>query len=396
MRPLVLVATLLVLAGCREELSVPSDCPEFCSGSGLVVRDTVVEALAGGDTTYYGYVSRNDALGTLVANGTSAGTAYTVITFEPRPDTIPVNAVSYAYTIDSVAVLLGIIARDTLQKGVRLGLYRLPAGTDSTATFQQIEAFLTPDRLVRSVAISDSLPRGYVRVLFAGDSLNQVVIPPGDSGRLSLAVRLEADAPTGMRLGGRLNAGAGPGLQTFVTTESPFPDEVKRTIETDPQYVSFVRDRPPVRDPDLLVIGGVPSGRTLLRFALPEGLTRGGALIRATLELTPAQPLVGLAHDPAVLEARAVVADLGYRSLPVLAGATAVTLPVSGADVVRLEVRDIVSFWRGGGAFPQGIYLSLAPEGYSYTEPVFHSTRSTTGRPRLRITYALPGRPEIP
>jgi hypothetical protein len=37
------------------------------------------------------------------------------------------------------------------------------------------------------------------------------------------------------------------------------------------------------------------------------------------------------------------------------------------------------------------VFLSLLPEGASFTRPVFGSTRSgTVGAPRLRITYPKP------
>lgn len=391
-----LAALVLLAAGCREELTLPSDCPDFCPGGGLVVRDTVIDAIPAGDSTFYGYVGRNEALGMIATNGAGAGTAYAIVSFEARPDTLLVGGINYAYAIDSLALVLGLIARDTAVDGSQLMLYRLPPRTDSSASFADIEALLTPDRLLDSIAIPDSLERGELRLFLSGDSLPRLAIPAADSGRLSLGIKLQSPSPTGVRLGSRFNTSFGPGLITWVTTESEVVAEKQQRIETIAEYTGFVRDLPPLVDPDLLVVGGSPSGRSLVRFALPGYIADQGSILRATLELTPARPFFGLAHDPTVVEARAIVADLGYRSPPVSAGATAVTLPITGSDVVRIEVFDLVQFWRGGSPVPQALYLSLAPEGYSFGEPVFHSTRSATGRPRLRITYALPGRPEVP
>jgi len=91
-----------------------------------------------------------------------------------------------------------------------------------------------------------------------------------------------------------------------------------------------------------------------------------------------------------------VVADLGYRSPPSSVGLSGSFLPPSGSAEVAVEVKGIVGLWFQSRQIAQVLYLSVTTEGAAFTAPVFRSTRSATGRPRLRITYVLPGRPEAP
>jgi hypothetical protein len=67
------------------------------------------------------------------------------------------------------------------------------------------------------------------------------------------------------------------------------------------------------------------------------------------------------------------------------------TLAVGSADTVRLDVTAIIRLWQSASQRPEAVFLSLLPEGASFTRPVFGSTRSgTVGAPRLRITYQKP------
>jgi len=396
MRRLIPLLVLVLAAACKEELTIPTDCPDFCPGGELAIRDTVIDPIADGDSTYFGYIGRNEALGMLAATGSTAGTAYSVVSFDRRLDSVLVGSAWFNYAIDSVAIEINLLTRDTVLQGTRLLLYRVPALTDSTASFTDIEALLTPDRLIDSMVIADTVKRGYLTRVFSGANLDRVAIPAADSGRLSLVVKVHSEQPTGVRLGARVDAAIGPGLRTWVTTTSTVVAEQKQTILTLPVYTGFVRDLAPLVDPDLLTLGGNPSHRAMLRFAVPAEITDKAVLMRATLELTPARPYYGLVHDSSQVEVRAIVADLGYRSPPVTSGATSGKVPVSGNDVFRIEVLSLVGFWRSDAQVPQVLYLSFFPEGHAFTEPTFYSTRSATGRPRLRITYALPGRPEIP
>ena len=63
-----------------------------------------------------------------------------------------------------------------------------------------------------------------------------------------------------------------------------------------------------------------------------------------------------------------------------------------------MDVRQLVEQWRVKNGPPPVLFLGLDPEGGSFMQPRFFSTRSAPGGagPRLRITYALPTRPGKP
>lgn len=395
----VLLATLLavvVLAGCRERLTVPGQCPDQCPGGTLVIRDTVITATQSADSSFSGYVGFHDAAGLLLAQGSTAGEIHAIVTFDELPETFPFGGQEVAYVIDSVSISIGIIARDTLVKQPRLLLYRFPVDIDSTMTFTEVQAQFAAGIPIDTLVVPDSVLLGRVSRTYAGDELDKLLVPAADSGRLAFGIRLDADAPTGLRIGARLTEGLAPSLVYFVTIDVPDSLFRRQFYSPDVRYAGMVRDTDRVVDPDLLVVGGVPANRAIIRFVLPPEIEQAGSVLRATLELTPSRPYYGLASDVTLVDVRAVVVDLGYRSVPIATGASSGLVPISGAEVLEVEVGSIVNIWRGERLVPRLFYLSVAPEGHAFAEPVFNSTRSAVGRPRLRITYTVPAKLETP
>jgi hypothetical protein len=153
----------------------------------------------------------------------------------------------------------------------------------------------------------------------------------------------------------------------------------------------------PTDDPDFLAVGGQPSARALLRFELPPRIRDSATIVRATLELTPVAAISGLPTDPARMQARAVLADLGAKS-PVGAGVGRFGLlppPVdtidAGSTTVSLEAARLVEGWLSPTSRPSALVLSFVSnlEAASFSHPVFYSTRAADPavRPRLRISY---------
>jgi hypothetical protein len=145
-------------------------------------------------------------------------------------------------------------------------------------------------------------------------------------------------------------------------------------------------------DSTLLMVGGEPSSRALLRFDLPPRIRDSATVVRATLELTPVAPIPGLPTDPVRLGARAVLADLGAKS-PVDSRVVGVDTLASGTfGTVDIEiVRLMQQLWLGTSSLPTALVLSLSPEleAASFSRLVFYSTRAVDPavRPRLRVSY---------
>jgi hypothetical protein len=387
----------LFLAACEEKLTSPGDCPALCPGGQPQVFDEVVNPIIGSDSSFRGYVQPSAAAALLVSNGFQGFEDRAIMRFARRVDSVPVRDTLRGYTIDSVAFGFTILARDTLVDGLQVQLYRMPITIDTNTTFADVDPAFVPGNLVTTINVPDTVNTGAVRTVLQGPDLARVQIPASDSGVLALGVRIDAPTLTGARLGAAA-AGIGGVFTTYATLD--IPDTGTAKLRTFPLSVTFNSSLTPVQptdDPDLLAVGGQPSARALLRFELPPRIRDSATIVRATLELTPVAPISGLPTDPARMQARAVLADLGAKS-PVGAGVGRFGLlppPVdtidAGSTTVSLEAARLVEGWLSPTSSPSALVLSFVSnlEAASFSRPVFYSTRAADPalRPRLRISY---------
>jgi hypothetical protein len=388
---------LLAAAACTEELTVPGHCPELCPGGQPQLRDTVIVATLGSDSAFAGYLGYTEVPSLLVSTGLAAGETRAWYLFPKRADSISVIVGDSLrpYTIDSVTITVNLVARDTAVKRLVLQLHRLPVALDSLTPFETIDALLTPESLIDTIAIPDSVASGAFSARLKGDLLERVAIPPEDSGRFAIGYSLRAAGPTGIRLGssGNFNSAS---FVTYAKVDVADTALRRQTITLAADTTGYVRDNgAPPSDPDLLYLGRVPAARAFLRFDIPSRIRDSATVVRATLELTPAEPLVGLTRDRTTLEARGVTADIGAKSTAAAVTLAVATLPDSSDAAFSMDVIGVLASWRGPDGLPQTITLRITPEGASFHQPVFHSTRTGPG-PRLRITYLVPSAVEQP
>lgn len=390
-----LLATGLVAGGvaaCQEQLTAPALCPQACPGGRPVVRDTVLDALVGGDTSFGGFTISGSSLGGLLVSDSLGGLddrAY--LRMLPVPDSLTVNDTVRAFTLDSVAFSLTVLAHDTTVHGLTVFLYRIPVTTDSGQTFGAIDSLLVPANLFDSVAIADSLRSQTVRLIYKDSTLARIAIPPADSGRIAFGFRIRADARTGARLGGIGSGSAIPVLTSYVTlTGVTDTTLVHQTIIRAPEYTKFVERTTLAPDPNLLVVGGQNGARALIRFPFPAYLKDSVVLVRATLQLTPNDTIGGLPGDSSFVQAQGILADFGAKS-PRFTLTGSAPLPPASIDTVRVEVVSQVRIWQASTLpVPSAFFVSLNPEGASFAQPRFRSSRSAAGRPTLRVTYQVP------
>jgi hypothetical protein len=390
---------------CQEHLTSPGQCPELCPGGSPTVFDTVLSPVQGGDESVSGYVSRGGGVALLTSNGLPASEDRAIYRFVSRQDSITVRDTARAYTVDSVTLGLTLIARDTLVNGLKIFLYRLPADiTPDTATFAGIDAQLAAPALIDSILVPDSVNTGAVSVVLRGADVDRVAIPAGTGGVLALGLRISADSPTGIRTGSIVGSNAATFL-SYVTVDVPDTTTTikHQTLSRSSQFNGFVTQTPYTVAPGTLLLGGEPSSRGFIRFALPSRIKDSATVVRATLELLPAIPIPGLPTDPAILEGRAVLSDLGPKSPLATNPASLIpqdTLTLESSDTVRLDITDIVKLWQSSEERPQEVALRLGArtstpgviaEGASFTRTLFGSTSplSPVGPPRLRVTYLL-------
>jgi hypothetical protein len=384
---------IVILCGCQERLTSPGECPALCPGGAPQVFDEVLTPIVGADSSFRGYVQPPAALALRASNGLHGVEDRAIMRYPRRADSVSVRDTLRPYTIDSVAFGFTIIARDTTLGGLQLEVFRLPTSLDSTTTYAAVDPAFVTENLITIINVPDPVKTGSVRAVLQGLDLARVQIPPSDSGVLALGVRIDSPSPTGVRLGAAA-AGTGAAFVTYVTLDVPDTGTAKlRTLSLNPSFNASVTTAPQTEDADLLAVGGEPSSRALLRFDLPPRIRDSATIVRATLELTPVAAITGLPTDPARLQARAVLADLGAKS-PVssVAGRVPADTLESGATTVSFEAVRLVELWLGATTRPSALVLSLAPdlEAATFSRPVFYSTRADPAlRPRLRISYLL-------
>jgi hypothetical protein len=389
--PAFLAAVALSSAACSEKLLTPVNCPELCPGGQIIVYDTVLTPIPGNDTSFAGYVTANQATAFLVSNDLPAADARGFIRFIARSDSVFVRDTARTYTIDSVWISVSIDSRDSMQTGVSLLLYKLPPTIDSAATFAQLTAAFTPESFLDTVEVPDTLHTGRVVASLSGDALARVALTPADSGVLRVGVALTAPAATGVRILTIRSGSGAPTFQTFVHADVADTALQKVTITRVPSYNTYVTAVPfPVPTPTTMVVGGAPSARALIRFPWPPVLKDTAEIIRATLELTPVSPVLGLSNVNSTVVVQGVLVDLGAKS-PLttdITGTHIFSVPTSAT--MAIEVLTTVKLWQAAANRPPTMFVSLSPEASSFSAPVFGSSATPATQPRLRITYVRP------
>jgi hypothetical protein len=384
----------LLLVGCQEKLTAPADCPALCPGGIAQVFEEVVYPISGSDSSFRGYVQPYNSAALLVSNGLQGQEQRAIMRFPALSDSVTVRDTLRSYVIDSVALSLTVIARDTNVNGLLLDLYRLPPTIDTTTSFSDVDASFSAPNLVAQIPVADSVNAGVVRVVLQGPDLARVAFAPTDGGVLALGVRVNAPVVTGVRLGA---SGSLAGVfTTYATADIPDTGTAKlRTFALPAAFSSYVPPLQQAADSTMLSIGGEPSARAIMRFELPARIKDSANIVRATLELTPVSPIEGLPTDPLRLQGRAVLADLGAKS-PVNNAAGRVpedTVDSGTSGAVSLEAVRLVEQWVGLVSQPAALILSVAPEqeAATFSRPVFYSSLAADSavRPRLRISYLL-------
>lgn len=389
--PLAVLASLALAAGCTERLTVPGDCPEFCPGGQVIVSDTVLEAITGSDSSFFGYGLLNDGLTIQVANGGDIGEVIGVARFIRGTDSVFLGDTAHVIERDSIMIQFSLVERDRIATGMAFDFYRLPATTDSLISHAEVAALLTPDRLLRTVQAPATTEATAIQMMFQGSDLDRLDFTPADSGRLVIAVRMRADQPgVGAYLGGASGGSSAPIWYTYGRIDSEDTTLVNQTISRVLQWQLSVYERgdDPI-DPDLLVVGGPHAARALIRFSLPPAIKDSATILRATLELVPDGPVHGITDDSLAISVLGLLSDFGAKSSVVSSNVGVGWLRL-GTDTMRVDIAPIVALWQRDTGLPSAIRVQVGQEYSSLMSPQFRSTRSGTGAPRLRITYRRP------
>ncbi len=164
------------------------------------------------------------------------------------------------------------------------------------------------------------------------------------------------------------------------------------------EFDTFVFDPPPLLDDTTLTVGGALGARSVMRMNISRALRDSVSIVRATLVLVPAGPIVSAPDDSMGLWVRRAIVDFGAKSplaqpnplVPADSTAIAVAVvPTGVTDTINVEVTQMLRFWQADTVAPHTLVLMEAQsrEGGSFASLRLFSSRVAGFRPVLHITY---------
>jgi hypothetical protein len=405
-----LALSLVVMWSCREDVTAPGSCPEFCPTRLVREIDTIFAGSIVNDSAYTGYVPAYGAAWMEVVTGGSVPDSRSLIRYISFADTIEGREI---LSLDSFQVDLRVRSVSDPSVGLELLIYRLPVTVDTTTTFADTEPWFQDSLLVATIAVPDTI---------GTDSTVSAVLPlsafpdfVADSLTVAVGVGMrgvsggEGYAHLGTRDGGRPSLFSSwltvvdtvplvldsAELDTLDLSQIPADSMVIDTIQVmdarqpDMDTYVFAGWSPPAAE--ALLVGSAPAWRSLLRVDLPIYVTDSSDISRATLYLVPSEPVPGAPGDTLRLRADALAADIGAKSpllaLPDTSVRGAAGVLVGSTDTVAIEVTHILKSLRVDTLLPASIMLRIIPEGGQSGQLRFWSSRNTAFAPSLHVTF---------
>jgi len=410
---LLALALLPLAAACTENIESGAACPQLCPTENVPVRDTTLDAVVFDST--------------LVGLPLPGEPAYVLLASRPRPDTLEARPIFRFDSLPSSYFPVGgtdsvkiaavdssflVVHIDTLSKRLSGSATITAYDVDTVAAVDSSAAALNtlfrPDRQIASYTfVADSLKTDSLRIPLSDSAL---AAKTSGSARLRIGLRITSGTGTRLRIvssqGGTSSLAAHLAFDpTADTTYAPIVVNQASATPGERNITAGLRDFTivaagalPSFGPDL-VVGGLPSRRTFLRFSVPTRLVDSSTIVRAVLQLTQRPVASAESADTVTIDADVVVADQSISDLLrsselSAAGAT------FGVDSVRLSPADsgartislvnVVRAWHTLNASTQrAIVLRSRLEGSQAGGVRFYSIEAPllAQRPRLRVSY---------
>jgi hypothetical protein len=397
----------LVAAACSEKLESSVGCPELCPNQGVdvinvtidpVVFDTTVRAEGPfGAEPFMLLASRGDTLDSRV-----------IIRYDSLPQRVrrtPGDSTTTPIaTVDSAYIELRLELSEK-QMGASLTISAYDVDTDANDTsVAALAPLFTADRLIGSQQFASADLKDTVRV-----PLSNAVLLAKAQANEPLRIGLRITDGTGQVHVRSMEAGAPPTLYFRAVSDTLVPRITLLPLSRTPadsldqqatlSDFQLVVRTPPPGSPQALLVGGLPSKRTYMRFLIPSSILDSASVIRATLLLEQV-PNPGLGP-----------LDTVFVVTHVAIGGKAVTDPeqaarlIAGSDLTQIDTLRVVAnasgireidiapvlrVWRAQGDTlgPRALVLRSAREGVSAAQAWFTSAEALPDtRPRLRISY---------
>jgi hypothetical protein len=405
---LALAGIALAAGACSETLESGVGCPELCPNQGIdvinvtidpVVFDSTVRAEGPfGAEPFMLLASRGDTLDSRV-----------IIRFDSLPErvrttpgdstTSPIAAVIDAY----LALRLELTEK---QIGTSLTVSAYDVDTDGNDTsVAALTPLFTEDRLIGSQQIASADTTDSLRIPL----VNAVVLAKAQA-KEPLRIGLRITGSTGQFHVRSLEAGT-PAVVSFRVSPDTLVPRVtlfplSRTPEDSIDQQGTLSDfqlvvrTPPPGSPRALLVGGLPSRRTYMRFLIPSSILDSSSVIRATLLLEQI-PNTGLGPRDTVYVVTHMSVGGNVVTDPEQAARLIAPSEITRIDTLRvaanasgireIDIAPVLRIWRAQGDTlgPRALVLRSAREGVSAAQAWFTNTESVVGtRPRLRISYS--------
>ncbi len=390
---------LFVALACEESITAPGVCPDFCPEAFIEVRDTTLTSSVERDSAFSGYARAVDGFRMQVTGRDGDIESRGIVRFLTLPDSILIgSATRPIVSIDSYTVRVNLRRRDLATSGLEVLVHRIPGSIDTNTTFDDLTPYFEDSTIVGRITVDDTV---------ALDSLF-ITLPP------NAFPNLETDNfVTAIGLSVR---GSTPTFASFGTTEGGFASVLTRYVQVDSangellahadvrgaNFDTFLREEAIVPAGDILVVGGTPASRSLLRLSIPPAILDSSEIVGAVLYLVPIAPSVGAPGDSFRVQVDALSADFGPKSPLVASGGgldSASLLPgvlvaVGSMDTVALDITDIMRVWQADSSRPQSLMIRITPadEGAVLAQLFVGSSRSPGATPVVTITYVPPFR----
>lgn len=398
----------LAAGACSETLESGVGCPELCPNQGIevinvtidpVVLDTAVRAEGPfGAEPFMLLASRGDTLDSRV-----------IVRFDSLPQrfrptpgdstTAPITAVSDAY----LQLRLELTEK---QIGSSLTVSAYDVATDGNDTsVAALTPLFTDARLVGSQQVAAADLKDSLRIPL----VNAAVLAKARVGG-PLRIGLRITGSTGQFHVRSLEAGAPAVLSFRVSPDTIIPRvtlfPLSRTPKDSVDQQATLSDfqllvrTPPAGSPQSLLVGGLPSRRTYMRFLIPSSILDSASVIRATLLLeqisnTALGPLDTVYVVTHMATGGKVITDPEQAARlfapSELTRIDTLRVAANASGIREIDIAPALRVWRSQGDTlgPRALILRNAREGVSAAQAWFTSTESVVGtRPRLRISYS--------
>jgi hypothetical protein len=418
-RPVLIVAAVagtIVLGACTERLESGAGCPLLCPTQEIVLRDTIIEAVAF-DTVVHGFPPVGQEVYHLLASRGDTLQTRVVFRFDSLPATYrPAASPSdTAITeVDSAHLRLRLryplINPDLPVTIEAFDVDTIGEVADADTSGRLALPLFRPDRFLGSVTFTPSeLTDSLVRIPLSDSAVLQKIV---QGERLRVGLRAAEGTYANLRLSGivgdfipRLVFKPGADTLLFALPSSVTPLQARYFLTALIDYTLVVQSAEAAHIPEVLAVGGMPGRRAYLRFDIPPAISDTATVVRATLLLTQLpSPLAPDPSDSVVVYSHGVIAGPGvtdvtraaaFISSPGQFGVDSIAVAPADSGLRAFDISSLVRVWRLTSAetMPRAVVIRLGDEGFSGATVHFFSSEADPAlRPRLRLTYA----PRVP